>query len=653
MSKKRGRVTQKRVVSNTATIESAAVITTNVNAVDLEIPLKYAKSRWRSFLYWFIATTVVLLPFGLTPGTMNNYNKSYFVVVLAAVFALIIAVTAIIKKALPLLYSPFFAATGLWLAVKLLTTATSMAPSKSFWGAYNEWTDGFLYALAVALIGLIIVTLVLDMAKIKRLIELLVAQAAVLGLMTIVQAVQQGFLTQKVRPDSPLLNSDFFLSYAALLLPLILILCWVNVRSRKFAWASYYGAASLLVLAATFVTLPTHLQTILLPPLESGKKDVTYGVTDQKAIGVTNFTQTNANLERWQEWKIGLNLGSRRPFFGTGPSTTQEAFIVNKTHLDLAGWDNSHVMNRSHNDLIEQFSEEGIVGLGAYLILWTTLIFIVAKGWKNIARPDRPYAWGLSLGLAAWFGFNLLLFTTMIAGLITWIWIALLLTMVRSPRVIQTVRARQAGLTAAVTASIGMAFIGLWATHYYADDAAIADGDVITNGLTGGGYQNLTSQDRVNLRLHAESEISGAADDLPFEDYYSSQAALASIDTYFALNFTSQADAVTHTTNALRYAQQAVRANPYDPQNLQNLGGIQYYLARAGSTDERQGIALIDHAIDLTPKSVAWYLNAAKIAQLKKDYQLAKSYISRGMAATPKQSDHDQLRALSDSFPKT
>src|SRR4029077_8928758 len=115
---------------------------------------------------------------------------------------------------------------------------------------------------------------------------------------------------------------------------------------------------------------------------------------EQTSIGANNFTQTDANLERWTEWKIGIALGERRPLVGTGPGTTGQAFLADNTGLDLKGWDHSRVMNRSHNDVIEQFSQEGILGLVAYLVLWAVLAWILARNWRHIDAPNRPYAWG-------------------------------------------------------------------------------------------------------------------------------------------------------------------------------------------------------------------------------------------------------------------
>ena len=137
-------------------------------------------------------------------------------------------------------------------------------------------------------------------------------------------------------------------------------------------------------------------------------------------------------MQRWAQWGLGLKLGSFRPLVGTGPSTTGEAFIAKQNQLDLKNWDHDQVMQNSHNDLIEQFSQEGLIGLAAYIFLWGIFVWVIFKNRRRIEPGGKSYALGIGLGLLVWFGFNQLLFTTVFPGLIEWVWIALLLSLVHA-----------------------------------------------------------------------------------------------------------------------------------------------------------------------------------------------------------------------------
>ena len=164
-------------------------------------------AKWA--LLVFDDSPLFVILFGIAPGNIHPYNKAFYLIVLTATLALIGLWWAVGVKALKLVTTPFFIGVGVWLVAKLITTVTSMLPAVSFWGTYEVWADGFVYALAVATIAAVIVNLRLDTKRIARLVHILGIPVLVFATMTIYQAVQEGFFFyQKVRPDSPLLNAD-------------------------------------------------------------------------------------------------------------------------------------------------------------------------------------------------------------------------------------------------------------------------------------------------------------------------------------------------------------------------------------------------------------------------------------------------------------
>jgi O-Antigen ligase len=598
-----------------------ATVTTTTAAVSEEA----SQSRWRTGLYWFLVVALVAIPFDLAPGYMHPYNKAFYLIVLTAAVALIVLWIAVGTKAIKLVYTPFFVGVGAWLLAKLVTTFTSILPATSFWGTYETRADGFVYALAVAVIACVLITLRLDTKRIVRLIHILGAQAVIFAVMTIAQAIQEGFFYQKVRPDSPLLNADFFISYTLLFWPLAIVLLVVAIKRRNWVKTAVYLVSVLILSGSLFVTLPTHLQTILLPSFENGKKDSSGILDAQSNVTASNFTADQQNMQRWSEWGLGLKLGSYDPLFGTGPSTTGNAFIQRQNQLDLSTWDHDTIMDNAHNDLIEQFSQEGLLGLGTYLFFWAMFIWVLLRHRQQIESAARPYAIGLGLGLICWFTFDQLLFTTLIVGIIEWTWIALLISM---SKVAEPKPGFWPKLTLGTT-SIGLIIISIFVIHGYIDDAYVFYAESVNATIKSGDFNNLSNAQVVYFAKQAAQQQAAAADDLPFVGYYANDAALSLIDLY--IDAPQDPDRQQAAANALKYAKQAVADNPYAPGYIQTLGGIEYYLAPAGSPQEAAGIALMNKAIFLTPATAAWYNDAAAIASIKHDYRLARAYLEQGI----------------------
>ena len=619
----------------------AAAVTEAVTANEV------ADNPWRTGIYWFLTIALAAIPFGFEPGYMHPYNKAFYLIVVVASVALLALWIAVGRRAMKLVYTPFFIGVGAWLLAKLVTTFTSMLPATSFWGTYEIWADGFVYALSVAVIAGVLITLRLDTKRIVRLIHILGLQAVIFAAAGIVQAFQEGILYQKVRPDTPLLNADFFLSYGLLFWPLSIVLLVVSIHRRRWAKTALYGVSTLILSGALFVTMPTHLQTILLPTFFNGKKDVS-GVSDTSTnVTASNFTEDSANMERWSEWRLGLKLGSYDPLFGTGPSTTANAFIQRQNQLDLRTWNHDSIMNNAHNDLIEQFSQEGLLGLAAYLFFWIVFVWVIIKNRHRIEPAARPYAIGLGLGLICWFAFNQLLFTTIIVGLVEWTWIALLISMTKAAEPQPNFWPKLAvGSTA-----IGLVIISIFVIHSYIDDSYVFNAETVNNTIKSGGFASLTNAQLTYIAKLSAQQQNSAADDLPFVGYYANDAALSDIDLY--IDAPSDPDRQQAATNALKYAKQAVADNPYAPGYIQTLGGIEYYLAPVGSKQEAAGVAMMNEAINLTPAASAWYNDAAAIAIIKKDYPLARSFVVRALKIAKNPSDRALLESNLAKLPNS
>jgi O-Antigen ligase len=600
----------------------------------------------KRYLYVIASVGLLVIPLGLS-GVPGGFNASYYMTVWLAAILAIGTLWAAYKKAISLQYSPFFIALGIWLAAKLLTTLTSIQPYHSYWGTYRNWSDGFLYALSVSVIGVVLITLRLERHLAVRLIGLLTVEAILFAAIAIGQAVAQGILYQKVRPDSPLQNADYFLSYLLLFLPLILILLVIYARKQRWWRTTLYGLASLIMLTALFVSLPTHLQTILLPAFENGKADTTSGSQDTSSITASNFTQDTSNAARWAEWKYGLQFGLSHPILGTGPSTTTQEFDSAIAHhnINLKGWDDGNVMNRSHNDLIEQFSQEGLIGLAAYLALFAVFITILVKQWHYIEPKSRPYAAGLAADLVFWFGFNQLLFTTVVAGVVMIVWMALLISMTGSARPVTN----HASMLIVTSVTLIMAASGIWIGVYYVNDVMV-DIAINTNNQL---LSQPASSSTNSSWLQDEALTFSAANRIPEEPYYDEMAALTSTYTYSQVSTANQIEQNSQASNALNYARHALSDDPNSPEYLELLGDIQYTVSPVGSKQSRAGLDEINKAISIAPNWVDLYANTADNAAAKKDYVTVHKYLTLGLAAPGMSKQNlEQLRKTEASLPQ-
>jgi len=108
-------------------------------------------------------------------------------------------------------------------------------------------------------------------------------------------------------------------------------------------------------------------------------------------------------------WKGALDVWKHWPIFGSGVETFAYSYYNFRTreHNDLSEWD--FLYNKAHNEYLNFLATTGVVGLGSYLILITTTIFIFLKLIKN--SQDKLLLIGLFSGYLSilvtnFFGFS-------------------------------------------------------------------------------------------------------------------------------------------------------------------------------------------------------------------------------------------------------
>jgi O-antigen ligase len=139
---------------------------------------------------------------------------------------------------------------------------------------------------------------------------------------------------------------------------------------------------------------------------------------------VLNQPVTDENfavVERVAHWVAALRMWERSPWLGVGPGNYAAAYLA----VRIPPWDDP--LGHAHNIYLNVLAETGLVGLAAYLLLWTGVIVWVWRGWRRSRRDswnaalflgilgilghltvhnifDNLYVQGIYLHLALWLG---------------------------------------------------------------------------------------------------------------------------------------------------------------------------------------------------------------------------------------------------------
>lgn len=570
-------------------------------------------SKLRSAIKYLLFIGLLLLPY-TKPGSYV-VNIIFFRLVIFAVILACLYLYGQFKHKWPLPYGTILKFMLILLGVKLLTTFTSILPIKSLLGHYGMWADSFAYFLAVMLIAIVTMGLFLKTKEQITLIKLLLLQATIFASVTLAQAIHGGLLARKaVRPVSVLGNSDYMLSFLLLVWPVALCLFIYNLGlfgGKKTKLAIVYGLQTLVISFALFLCLPTNLQSTVLPGYFRGSLvDPTSISQIEPKAGIGSFLESEANVERFSQWKFGIIIGMQNPLVGTGPSNSAQSFYLYQDKLDLSRWDQRFVMARPHNDLIEQFSQSGILGLGAYLAFWIVFWRLIIKSRAKIPASTKPYYYALSMGLGLYLLFNIFLFTTPYAGVVSWVWIALLVTMTGQLKA--TILPAITRLRLLCLGLLLFPLIYVYSMYYLAEASH-------RRAIYQRAYA-VTIQDETlaaEILKSAWTHDKQAAYYVPFDDTFIRYGALS--------NFALSKDV---SDDAIPYLERAVSINPYKPSNWIDLGMAQYFSATPGSDQQQTGIQHINRGLALQSKMYGNYLYVAATLTKAKvvDHQLADSY---------------------------
>jgi O-antigen ligase len=180
-----------------------------------------------------------------------------------------------------------------------------------------------------------------------------------------------------------------------------LVMSWSRGAQIGFAAAVAVMAIAVVarsgraaVLGAVFAVLFVYLLLIggisVLPPsiVQRFSDFVPYvGVGDVRGMEVTdaNF----AVLERMAHWQSALDMWTDHPWLGVGIGNYEPAY----SRYALPMW--PLPLGHAHNYYLNIAAESGVLGVGAYLVLWVSALI----GAYQATRRASGWYWGIALGV--------------------------------------------------------------------------------------------------------------------------------------------------------------------------------------------------------------------------------------------------------------
>jgi O-antigen ligase len=315
---------------------------------------------------------------------------------------------------------------GLYVLVRLLSMATSVAPHWSLWGD-PAWRNGMWLAAAGAVLFVLARRTLAWPAHCERIVRAILIASGLVSGYGVLQYVIVNYLAGQSLPRvaSTLAHPNLLAAYLAMVMPLtatrllavprrawagaLLALqgsCLVLTYSRAGwlaamtglavmgvarLWASERRRAAGLLVAAGAVGLAALFVLSLLPPLPGSAPHVLQNLTNM-------FRWKGATAQiRLLGWRATLDAIGERPWLGYGPATfgiVLEWFLP----LEIAPFGGAAALGgRPHNVFLEVAVESGLLGLACYLaMLGAVLLFLVksARAGKSGERQLRAAVLG-------------------------------------------------------------------------------------------------------------------------------------------------------------------------------------------------------------------------------------------------------------------
>ena len=285
------------------------------------------------------------------------------------------------------------------------TLATIQATDRtlSFYGSY-ERSQGLLTLLSYMLLFLLVVTQLRSLQQAQRLTIALVATAAPIVVISLMQAAGWKpfglFTDARSTIYATLGRANFVGAYLAMLLPLTLAICLTCKRGWQRVAATLLTLLMLLVIGltsarsawlVTAVTLAVFGLLLYWSQIAPTVRRVAIIALPLATMGLLGTTlwlgrAAGSTAARLTIWQATLRLIGEQPYLGYGPDALGLVFprVFPPQLVYYQGRD--VFVDRAHNLLLDWTVTSGIVGLASWLFLYG-MFFVLA--WRTVQRCPK------------------------------------------------------------------------------------------------------------------------------------------------------------------------------------------------------------------------------------------------------------------------
>lgn len=163
----------------------------------------------------------------------------------------------------------------------------------------------------------------------------------------------------------------------------------IVLRSRKAAVLA--GAALVVILAGAL--LGSISPQAVPEPIRARVAEIPayFGAGDplNQEVNDDNF----AVVERVAHWVAALRMFEQAPWLGVGPGN----YTVVYPEVRLPRWEEA--LGHAHNIYLNVLGETGVVGLAAFLLLWSTSVIWLLRGLRRAQRLGNSFAAAVLVGV--------------------------------------------------------------------------------------------------------------------------------------------------------------------------------------------------------------------------------------------------------------
>lgn len=369
----------------------------------------------------------VPLAFAGDTSELFEFNKMWLTFALAIVIAAAWGAKAILQKELRIRKTPLDIPIALFLLSQVISTIFSLDMHISLWGYYSRFNGGLLSILAyIFLYYALVSNATYGMVKKTLLVSL------VSGLVVTLWGLPSHFgydptcllfrgsldvscwtesFQPKIRIFSTLGQPNWLAAYLTILIPIAIAFALQKTQILLLAALFYLailytgsrsGFLGLLVGSFVFFLLSkeklTLLKFVIFPllvlslligtPVDSQIKQfmpITYNPqpTTSPKGPVLETGGTESGTIRLIVWKGAIDTWLHNPLFGSGVETFAYAYYKYRPfeHNLTSEWD--YLYNKAHNEYLNYLATTGIFGLGSYLLMIGTFLFITLRNRKS------------------------------------------------------------------------------------------------------------------------------------------------------------------------------------------------------------------------------------------------------------------------------